>query len=613
MKRIILSALSFLGSLTAFSQMYVSPNSYVFVNDQFMYVRQDVNLQNNGNFFLRNNSQLLQGGSGASANTGAGKLSVFQEGTVNNFQYNYWCSPVGNASAAVGNEAFGITMLNRPTGLTTSTAATILPTNNYNGTASPLAIAPYWIWRFVTSNAYAQWAYVGSATGINAGEGFTMKGTSGNDATVADAIEGVQNNAGDKQRYDFRGKPNDGNMAIAVSAGNFTLVGNPYPSAIDLNAYLLDSANAAVINGTAYFWEQSVVNTHVLNQYQGGYGKYTVGGGYLPADIWSYNGDGTYNTDTGANGTVYQRRFTPIGQGFMVMGTAAGNVTMRNSFRIFVKEGAGNFSQFARIAQPANSVYDENAEFFPEIPNVAGVDYTQVRKGYAPQLRINAIVNNTGIIHTALGFGDQYTDGVDYSADARATSDGAPFGFYFILNDVPHEYAMSLTSFDVNKRLPVGFRSNEQATFKIQVSDVMYGFDPNQNVYIHDKTTGIYYDIKNNIFEMALPAGDNRTRFEVTFKNTDVVLDNPEELEESFFVFQNNDNAMLTITNTLNKDITSLVMYDVTGKLIMDKGNIGKANSYEFSTATLSDGVYIVTAKTRDNLEMSKKVIVSRK
>ena len=103
MKRIILSALSFLGSLTAFSQMYVSPNSYVFVNDQFMYVKQDVNLQNNGNFFLRNNSQLLQGTTGVGANTGAGKLSVFQEGTVNNFQYNYWCSPVGNASALVGN------------------------------------------------------------------------------------------------------------------------------------------------------------------------------------------------------------------------------------------------------------------------------------------------------------------------------------------------------------------------------------------------------------------------------------------------------------------------------------------------------------------------------
>ena len=65
MKRIILSTLTFLGSFAAFSQIYVSPNSYVFVNDQFMYVKQDVNLQNDGNLFLRNNSQLLQGTTGA--------------------------------------------------------------------------------------------------------------------------------------------------------------------------------------------------------------------------------------------------------------------------------------------------------------------------------------------------------------------------------------------------------------------------------------------------------------------------------------------------------------------------------------------------------------------
>ena len=82
MKRILLSTLGLISSCTVFSQLYVSPNSYVFVNDQFMYVKQDVNLQNNGNFFLRNKSQLLQGSGGAWANTGAGKLSVFQEGTV---------------------------------------------------------------------------------------------------------------------------------------------------------------------------------------------------------------------------------------------------------------------------------------------------------------------------------------------------------------------------------------------------------------------------------------------------------------------------------------------------------------------------------------------------
>ena len=42
-----------------------------------MYVEQDVNLQNNGNFYLRNNSQLLQGTSGSGANTGLGKIVYF--------------------------------------------------------------------------------------------------------------------------------------------------------------------------------------------------------------------------------------------------------------------------------------------------------------------------------------------------------------------------------------------------------------------------------------------------------------------------------------------------------------------------------------------------------
>lgn len=606
MKKILLSTLGFLGSITAFSQMYVSPNSYVFVNDQFVYVKQDVNLQNNGNIFLRNKSQLLQGTTGVGANTGAGKLSVFQEGTVNNFQYNYWCSPVGNASATIGNEPFGITMLNRPTGLTTSTPATILATNNYNGTANPLAIAPYWIWRFVTSNAYAQWAYVGSASTINAGEGFTMKGTSGTDATIADVAENVQNNTGSAQRYDFRGKPNDGNMSIAVSSGNFTMVGNPYPSAIDLNAYLLDPANAAVINGQAYFWEQVIVNSHILNQYQGGYGVYNPGTGiYTPAAFWTYDSTGSQGVPAGS-GTVFQRRFSPVGQGFMVMGTASGNVTMKNNFRVFVKEAVANQSQFARTADGDG----ENSEFFPAIPNVAGTDYTQIRKGTAPYLRINAMYNNGGVRPTTIAFMDTATDGFDYGSDGRSPS-GEAAEFYYVVENMPHEYVATAVQFDINKRIPVGFRCTADTNFKVQVKDVV-NFDNNQEVYIHDKQSDIYYDIKNGVFDMTMPAGDNRTRFEVTFKNS--TLSTPiEEIETMFVVAQNNDNEMLTLYNTQLKDISSLEVYDVTGKLILKKANLGTNPEYGFSTASYSTGVYVVKVATKDNLSVSKKVSVYNK
>jgi hypothetical protein len=63
--------------------------------------------------------------------------------------------------------------------------------NNYNGTASPFAIAPFWINKLVASSGY-KWAQVGSSSAINAGEGFTMKGTSGVNTTTVNGFKIIQ-------------------------------------------------------------------------------------------------------------------------------------------------------------------------------------------------------------------------------------------------------------------------------------------------------------------------------------------------------------------------------------------------------------------------------------
>ena len=56
---------------------------------------------------------------------------------------------------------------------------------------------------------------------------------------------------------------------------------------------------------------------------------------------------------------------------------------------------------------------------------------------------------------------------------------------------------------------------------------------------------------------MTLPAGDNKTRFEITFKNTGGTLTTPDEANNMFAVVQNNEQGMLTILNTYKKDIKS--------------------------------------------------------
>jgi hypothetical protein len=70
---------------------------------------------------------------------------------------------------------------------------------------------------------------------------------------------------------------------------------------------------------------------------------------------------------------------------------------------------------------------------------------------------------------------------------------------------------------------------------------------------------------------------------------------------------------MLTLYNTQSKDITSLEVYDVTGKLILKKANLGTAPEYGFSTASYSTGVYVVKVATKDNLSVSKKISVYNK
>ena len=67
---------------------------------------------------------------------------------------------------------------------------------------------------------------------------------------------------------------------------------------------------------------------------------------------------------------------------------------------------------------------------------------------------------------------------------------------------------------------------------------------------------------------------------------------------------------MLTILNTYKKDIKSVSLYDITGKLILNKENLGTNDSYQFATGALSDGVYIVKLNTADNVSIEKKIIV---
>lgn len=578
---------------SVFAQIYVKDNSFIFNKGTVVYAKGNLELNGaNSNFYLRNGGQFLQGTTSISTNQGIGKLSVFQEGTVNNFAYNYWCSPVGNASAVSGNEDFGITMFTIPTTNTLSTAATI-SSATYNGSSSSgaLTIASYWIFKFLSQSTYSGWVQSGAATNIAAGQGFTMKGASGSDAT--NVGESTVNNPGSAQRYDFRGKPNDGVITVTVATGNYTLTGNPYPSALHVNAFLLDGSNTAC-NGIAYFWEQKkTVNSHVLLSYQGGYGTYSPvslvsNGIYVPATFDTYNIDGTFNVSGANSGLVIERKYAPIGQGFMVKGLANGTITLKNSHRDFKKEG--NFSQFERNSNSQNS----------DTVSPNGVETIS-------QIRLNTIVNNQYTKQMALAFIPESTDGVDRGIDAISpVADNLPNDVYFFLDN--NKYVIQGVNFDINKRISIGIKSTDNASFEFDASTIV-NFDPSQDIYLYDRQEGTYHDIKNDTYIVILPTGIYNNRFEITFKNDALSASNP--IKENVVVFQNNTNQLLTVSNPNLLDLKSVTLFDISGKKIFSHLNLASNSSYTFSTAALSDGVYLAKIQCSDGKNKVQKIIVS--
>ncbi|WP_439152156.1 T9SS type A sorting domain-containing protein [Winogradskyella sp.] len=578
----------------ATAQLSVQNDAYVYVKDQVLFVNDYVNIDDaNSKIYLRDESQLLQG-TGTTGNSGVGELSVYQNGTVNQWSYNYWCSPVGGIlSNNFINNDFRINQLDDPLLATIST----IDSNNstfttaYNGTADPLLISTRWLWMFESSDEYSEWipaATPGNANvDVSTGLGFTMKGSR----------TGTTGNT----TYDFRGKPNNGTIANPVAAGDFTLVGNPYPSAIDSAEYIHDAQNQAAITGTLFYWEQyGSVPSHVLQDYIGGYSEYTINAaGTLittaPAAFFTYDEqDNIYTLPPGppATGAKIARRYIPIGQGFMVEGRAGttGIVRAKNTHRVYEKEGTDSY--FFRN-NPGIDYYENGLNIVPN-------DYKRFR------LNIDFTVGEDQYTRqVVLNFHDSATAGFDYGLEL-SRSDNYPSDAYFTLDD--KAYSGQAYPVEVSLKIPLVVDIEVQQPLRFRIFDIQ-NFDESQGIYIHDIENDTYVNLRNLDYELNIEPGNYTDRFEVVFTSEDV-LDIEEFDVKSLTINQNNSVHELSVLNPKNLDINSIEVYDVAGKRLLKGQYDAVLERYTLSTVDLSDGVYVVNVMSNSNTVKSQKIIV---
>jgi len=506
--------------------------------------------------------------------TSAGAIERDQKGQSNKFNYNYWSSPVGAINTTSNNAAFTVNGVLKD-GTNPSSIQNINWVSGYNGSpTSPVSLSNYWIFKFQNlTPLYANWASVGPNGSLLAAQGFTLKGSGAATAT---------------QNYTFAGKPNNGTITTPIAPNNANLGGNPYPSALDANAFII--ANSSVITGTIYFWEHFPTNTsHNLLEYQGGYAARNLVGGTPPVKPAGISNQGSSTRIPG--------RFIPVGQGFLVYGsTTGGNITFDNSQRAFIKED--NVSSNIMFRQ---NVSGPTAQFDNSEDEVTSDAFGRIRLGFNPV--------NEAHRQILLGFMDQYaTAGFDPGYDAPQ------------IDNNPDEMSFSYGSenwviqgdgyFSEDKIYPLAVKSGTAGEVNFTL-DATENFNADQKIYIYDNVTSTYNDIREEAYHVTLPIGTVNNRFSLRFKNPALLANNNFESEENVDIqFTNNDNTINIENKLAGMTVISVDLYNMLGQSV-NSWNVEDEDQkkIQIPVRNASSGTYIIKVHTT-NGDTSKKMII---
>lgn len=522
-----------------------------------------------GDIKLVGSAQLIQTHTGESQITGSGNLYVDQNSDLASvYRYNYWTSPV-ISDAELSTYTVKAVMKDG----TTVTSATSNPadlqfTSETNGSISPLTISSDWIYGYLNGNDDSTWSRKRETGTFNSGEGYLMK------------------SPGAAQNYTFKGLPNDGDISFSISADNTSLLGNPYPSAIDANQLFADSQNL----GTIYFWEHKNETSSTSNE--GHYTSNYIGGyGYRNATMGTA-ADQIISGTAGLGGETYTapERYIPIGQGFFAStadGLAA-TVNFKNGQRNFETEAGGN-SHFFRISKKEKEK----------------LEYAVLKIGF------EAKNSEDNYIHSQVGI--SFSEGKTFNSEISFDSKKAEIkdsDIYFKFQEDGNELVIAGIQ-EVSNDLLVPI------TLKIDnTDDVFLLLDDKQNiteeVFILDAEENIHYDFSNPI-RLNIPKGIYSNRFYITFSDHQFLSSKYVLLNNSFNIYQKETTNELVIKNLDGNDIHEISLFNFTGKKVINITNDKTLKEEEIilETNSITEAVYILKIITIKGV-VSRKIFIKK-
>jgi hypothetical protein len=459
-------------------------------------------ITNNGDIVIQDNGSFIQETKDG-PNTGT-SYTVNRESTAQDEEgnYTYWSSP-----------------------LTSSTLAEVTNAQLY--------------YSFTASSQ--TWVAATSATSMTAGIGYINTGDSGitypNTYTAA-----------------FTGSPfNNGDISVTLgftadadADTDWNLIGNPYPSAIDADAFIADNTT---IGGTLYFWTHNTLDSAGDNTQDD----------YV---LWNGSGGtGSCGGCTAPDGNIAS------GQGFFAQALSAGSATFTNSMRV-----SGNNSLFYKGAKPKEK----------------------------DRIWINMNSEN-GFSQTLLAFLKDATDGVDRIYDGLRLNGGNKVNFYSILED--NNYGIQgKSSLKKEEIIPMGFEATETGNFKIEI-DKTEGALKKSKIILVDKLLQTEHNLKKLPYLFTVDAvGTYKDRFEIHINTKNKHLNSPARKKLSIHLKKNH----LMIKSRIN--IKKIKLYSIRGKLLYTKKLNGK--EYKLNIKKLSKSKILILKVLLKNGQIIKRKIV---
>ncbi|WP_295336661.1 T9SS sorting signal type C domain-containing protein [Flavobacterium sp.] len=395
-----------------------------------------------------------------------------------------------------------------------------------------------------------------ATTAFETAKGVLIRVSNTHSATQPQAWEGT-----------FTGVPNNGTYSIPLAnfgqGKRFTLVGNPYPSPIDPEAFITHPNNAASITGTLYMWRK----TNGSNKPS--YCTFNLGG-------FISNGEQRANEVASLPYQVIQ-----VGQGFFVEGTGAGsgNVIFDNSMRV-----DDHTNSFLRTGNTTNIGTVERHRVWLNVTNEAGL-FSQAMIGYMT----NA------------------TNGFDVNYDGKYINDGE-VALASLLDSEPYAIQSKGLPFAASDVIPMQFTATTAGTYSIAVDRVDGLFASGQAVYLRDTVTGTVHNLSDGTYSFATESGTFNARFEVVFQASTLGVTDPVLSENQVVIYKTPSNQISI--NTGNFVMDHVMIYDLAGRLLFQQKDIN--NSQALIKVGFATEVLLVKIKTQDGKSVTKKVLFPR-